>query len=65
MEHVSHYGRLERDTETGVGRGSEPEEDPSGDGNALVDAEEDPGARRTAGLPAATAPDQEEAGGSQ
>src|SRR5690606_27256600 len=43
MKHVSQYGRLERDTETGVGRRSEPAADSAGDEVALADVEEDSG----------------------
>lgn len=41
MKHVSRYGTMERDSQTGVGGRGQPAPDSSGDGDALADAGED------------------------
>ena len=56
MKHVLRYGTMERDTQTGVGRGGEPAADSAGDGDALADLKEDSETQPAAGLSAATTP---------
>ena len=63
MKHVSHYGRLGRDSKKSIGGWCQPAGDTPEDRDAPEDLEEDSGTQFAPGLPATKTATEEEAGG--